>query len=66
MRDNLEIEKASEQGSFDDITENEILGLWGSLKSTGLSAEEAWNAIVTGLALDMAFAGKRNCKWTEH
>jgi hypothetical protein len=30
------------------------------MKAGGLSANEAWDAIVTGIALDMAFARGKN------
>lgn len=47
--------RASEQDPFDNITEEEIISLWECFKANGLSADEAWHAIVTGIALDMAF-----------
>jgi hypothetical protein len=46
--------------SFDSITEAEIISLWESFKSLGLSEEAAWNAILAGIALDMAFARTKN------
>jgi hypothetical protein len=41
---------------FDNPTEGEIILLWKSFRSAGLSAKEAWDAIVAGIALDMAFS----------
>jgi hypothetical protein len=46
--------------SFDSISEAEIISLWESFKSLGLSEEAAWNAILAGIALDMAFARTKN------
>ncbi len=43
-----------------DVTEQDIILLWQSFKSAGLSGDAAWHAIMTGIALDMAFARTRN------
>jgi hypothetical protein len=51
---------------FESVTEEEIILLWKSIKGRGLSEDEAWQAIVTGLALDMAFAKSRYYAETEH
>jgi hypothetical protein len=66
MRLNQILEKAPEQDAFDDVTEEEIIFLWQSLKSGGLSGDEAWHAIVTGIALDMAFARSKSVRQLEH
>ena len=55
MRLSQTIEKSTEPDPFDSVTEEEIISVWQSLKANGLSADEAWHAIVTGIALDMAF-----------
>ncbi|HWP59699.1 MAG TPA: hypothetical protein VNL14_17540 [Candidatus Acidoferrales bacterium] len=60
MRTNIQIEPRSEIDPFDNITEAEIISLWEVFKSSGLSADEAWNAIVAGIALDVAFARSKN------
>lgn len=39
--------------NFDDLTEQDIIILWRSFKLAGLSGDEAWHAIMTGMALDM-------------
>jgi len=39
---------------FETVTEEEIIFLWRSIKDRGLSEDEAWQAVVTGMALDMA------------
>ena len=36
--------------TFDNLTEHDIILLWQSYKSAGLSGDEAWNAIMTGMA----------------
>jgi hypothetical protein len=60
----LDIER--DQDLFDSVTEEEIIYLWRSIKGRGLSEDEAWQAVVTGIALDMAFAKTRTCKQIEH
>ncbi|HWO41153.1 MAG TPA: hypothetical protein VNO43_05065 [Candidatus Eisenbacteria bacterium] len=51
---------------FDSISEEEILLLWRSIKGRGLSEDQAWQAIVTGIALDMAFSKSRSSFQIEH
>lgn len=51
---------------FDNVTEEEIISLWRSFKSTGLSEDAAWHAIVTGIALDMVFSRNRSLSRAEH
>jgi len=55
-----------DQDLFESITEEEIIYLWRSIKGRGLSEDEAWQAVVTGIALDMAFAKTKACKQIEH
>jgi len=52
--------------NFDDLTEQDIINLWRSFKLAGLSGDEAWHAIMTGMALDMAFARTRGLSEVEH
>ncbi len=52
--------------NFDDLTEKDIIILWRSFKLAGLSGDEAWHAIMTGVALDMAFARTRGLSEVEH
>lgn len=66
MRSNPILEYKSEPENFEDVTEEEIIFLWQSLKSGGLSGDQAWNAIVTGIALDMAFARTKSVKRFDH
>jgi hypothetical protein len=55
-----------EQDLFESVTEEEVIYLWRSIKKgRGLSGDEAWQAIVTGLALDMAFSKTRSYKQIE-
>ncbi len=58
-------EEISMLDAFDIVTEEEILCLWRSLNSKGLSEREAWDAIVTGLALEMAFDRSKNFRPVE-
>jgi hypothetical protein len=53
------VDQEINQELFELVTEEEIIYLWRSIKGRGISESEAWNAVVTGLALDVAF-GKRN------
>lgn len=66
MRYNELIIRVSEEDTLENPTEEEIIGLWRSLKSGGLPEEEAWHAIVTGMALDMAFARSKKLKLIVH
>ena len=60
------LDRERDQDLFDSVTEEEIIYLWRSIKGRGLSEDEAWQAVVTGIALDMAFAKTRTCKQIEH
>jgi len=60
------LDKDRDQDLFESVTEEEIIYLWRSIKGRGISEDEAWHAVVTGLALDMAFAKSRACKQIEH
>lgn len=60
------LDRGPDHDLFDSITEEEIIGLWRSIKGRGMSGDEAWQAIVTGIALDMAFAKSRAFKNTDH
>ena len=65
MRHEEATANASELDALENPTEEEILCLWRSLKSGGLSEDEAWHAIVTGMALDMAFARSKSVRRVE-
>ncbi len=46
--------------TFGPPTEREIIGLWHSFRSAGLSDKQAWDAILAGIALDAAFSDGRS------
>jgi hypothetical protein len=54
------IAEMEESDPFENVTEEEIISLWQSFKCSHLSDDEAWNAIVTSIALDMAFSRSKN------
>ena len=60
------LEEGRDQELFESVTDEEIIYLWRSIKGKGLSEDEAWQAIVTGMALDMAFAKTRTTQQIEH
>ena len=60
------LDNERDQDLFESVTEEEIIYLWRSIKGRGLSEDEAWQAVVTGIALDMAFAKTRTFKQIEH
>ncbi|HTN70508.1 MAG TPA: hypothetical protein VMO00_05400 [Methylomirabilota bacterium] len=60
------LDQDREQDFFESVSEEEIIYLWRSIKGKGLSEDEAWQAIVTGMALDMAFAKTKTAKQIEH
>jgi hypothetical protein len=62
----LDLDKERDQDLFESVTEEEIIYLWRSIKGRGISEDEAWHAVVTGLALDMAFAKTKASKQIEH
>jgi len=51
--------------SFDSVTEDEIMFHW-RLINNRLPDEDAWQAIVTGIALDMAFEKVKARQQIEH
>ncbi len=62
MNTNSVLDEESEQEVFGSVTGEEVLYLWRSIKGRGISEDEAWNAVVTGLALDVAFAKGKPCR----
>jgi hypothetical protein len=66
MNTNSILDKERDLDLFESVTEEEIIYLWRSIKGRGISEDEAWHAVVTGLALDMAFAKTKACKQIEH
>jgi Fe-S cluster assembly scaffold protein SufB len=60
------LDRERDQDIFESVTEEEIIYLWRSIKGKGLSEDEAWQAIVIGFALDMAFAKTKSAKQLEH
>ena len=60
------LDRERDQDIFESVTEEEIIYLWRSIKGKGLSEDEAWQAIVTCIALDMAFAKTKTTKQLEH
>ena len=43
------LDRERDQDMFESVTEEEIIYLWRSIKNKGLSEDEAWQAIVTGI-----------------
>jgi Fe-S cluster assembly scaffold protein SufB len=62
----VDLDEEREQDFFETVSEEEIIYLWRSIKGKGLSEDEAWQAIVTGIALDMAFSKTKTTKQIEH
>jgi hypothetical protein len=60
------LDKSLDQDLIETVTEEEIVDLWRSIKMRGLSEDQAWQAIVAGIALDMAFAKPRAFRQIEH
>ncbi|HXK27907.1 MAG TPA: hypothetical protein VJ646_06610 [Candidatus Binatia bacterium] len=59
-------EQERDQEFFDSVTEDEIMYHWRAIRSKGMSDDDAWQAIVTGIALDMAFAKSKIFRQIEH
>lgn len=66
MKSALQIERGAEAESFENVSEEEIIFLWRSFKANGLTSDQAWHAIVTGMALDMAFDRSKKLSQVEH
>jgi Fe-S cluster assembly scaffold protein SufB len=62
----LNFEPEREQDFLESVSEEEIIYLWRSIKGHGLSEDQAWQAIVTGIALDIAFAKPKAVRQIEH
>jgi hypothetical protein len=62
----VSFEQERDQDLLESVTEEEVIVLWRSIKEKGLSEDEAWHAIVTGLALDAAFSSNRRSIQYEH
>jgi hypothetical protein len=56
MNINSLVDKERDQIAFETVTDEEIIYLWRSIKGRVISEDEAWKAVLTGLALDFAFA----------
>ena len=59
------LDNERDQDLFESVTEEEIIYLWRSIKGRGLSEDEAWQAVVTGIALDMAFQCAPDHPWVK-
>ena len=59
MNIHLVLDKDCDQEVFESVTDEEIIYLWRSIKERGISENEAWKAVVIGLALDAAFARRK-------
>lgn len=60
------LKQEREHEFFESVTEDEIMYHWRAIKSKGLSDDDAWQAIVTGIALDMAFAKSKTSRQIVH
>ena len=60
------LDRGTDPDLFENVTEEEVIYLWRSIKGRGISEDQAWQAIVTGIALDMAFAKPRTYHQVEH
>jgi hypothetical protein len=66
MNTNSVLGEEDDREDFESVTEEEIIYLWRSIKGRGISENEAWNAIVAGFALDVAFAKRKPSMQIEH
>ena len=56
MNTNSVLDEERDREVFESVTEEEILYLWRSIKGRSISDNDAWNAVMAGLAFDVAFA----------
>jgi len=66
MNTNSVLVEEHDREDFESVTEEEIIYLWRSIKGRGISENEAWDAVVAGLALDVAFAKRKPSMQIEH
>jgi hypothetical protein len=66
MRRPQSLETGHDTDAFENVTKEEIISLWRCFRSSGLSGDDAWHAIVTGMALDMAFARSKHWPRVQH
>jgi hypothetical protein len=66
MNINSVLDEDLDQEVFESVTDEEIIYLWRSIKGCAISENEAWQAVVTGLALDFAFAKSKPFVQIEH
>ncbi len=50
------MDQTAEFDAFDDVTEEEITGLWRSIKASRFSGDDALRVVVTGMVLGVAFS----------
>ena len=60
------LDQESNEGLFERVTEEEVIYLWRSIKGRCISESEAWNAVVIGLALDVAFGMNKANMQVQH
>ena len=65
MNTNSVLDEERDQELFDSVTDEEIIYLWRWIKGRGISADEAWNVVLTGIALDIAFTTSKTCMQIE-
>ena len=59
------LRKSAGPDLFDYPTPEELISLWRSFRAGGLRAEEAWNAIAAGMALDMVLSRRVGARRVE-
>jgi len=60
------LDKEGGQELFDNVTDEELIYLWRCIKGRGVPANEAWNVVLSRLALDMAFVQHRQFCCSKH
>ena len=63
---NCMFDEECSQEFFDSVTDEELIYLWRWIKGRGISANEAWDVVLTGLALDKAFDKSKTSMQIEH
>ena len=56
MNTHSALDEEGDQEVFANVTDEEIICLWRSIKGRDISEKEAWKAVLIGIALDGAFA----------
>ena len=66
MTQQEQVAQELELETFEQVTEEDIISLWSSLRTAGLAENKAWDVILTRWALDLAFERSKSLPRSDH